>query len=74
MNEHQTSNPPLSLWQDSLDCWRRLPNKAFFFLLLAAWLALFQFLGNSISGLHSHAVIVFVDACGVSELRRFGQR
>ena len=33
-----------------MDCWRRLPNKSFFFLLLAAWLALFQFLGNSILG------------------------
>jgi exosortase len=32
------------------DCWRRLPNKGFFFLLLAAWLALFQFLGNSTFG------------------------
>jgi exosortase len=41
---------PLNFWQDSRDCWRRLPNKGFFFLLLAAWLALFQFLGNSILG------------------------
>jgi len=30
-----------------LDCWHRLPNKGFFFILLAAWLALFQLLGNS---------------------------
>jgi exosortase len=33
-----------------LECWQRLPNKAFFFCLLAAWLALFQFLGNSTMG------------------------
>jgi exosortase len=33
-----------------LDCWRRLPNKAFFFALLVAWLAMFQFLGNSTLG------------------------
>jgi exosortase len=33
-----------------LDCWRRLPNKAFFLVLLAAWLLLFQFLGNSTLG------------------------
>src|ERR1035441_10267724 len=33
-----------------LDCWRRLPNKGLFFLLLVAWLALFQFLGNSTLG------------------------
>src|SRR6266850_972880 len=33
-----------------LKCWERLPNKGFFFVLLAAWLALFQFLGNSTLG------------------------
>jgi exosortase len=33
-----------------LAVWRRLPNKAFFLVLLAAWLALFQFLGNSARG------------------------
>ena len=33
-----------------LDCWHRLPNKGFFFGLLAAWFALFQFLGNSTFG------------------------
>jgi exosortase len=32
------------------DCWRRLPNKGFLLALLAAWLALFQFLGNSSFG------------------------
>jgi exosortase len=35
---------------DLTDCWQRLPNKGFFFILLAAWLALFQFLGNSTLG------------------------
>ena len=45
---------PRSFCQDTADCWRRLPNKTFFFVLLAAWLALFQFLGNSILGyIHS---------------------
>jgi exosortase len=33
-----------------LDCWHRLPNKAPFLILLAAWVALFQFLGNSTLG------------------------
>jgi len=33
-----------------LAVWRRLPNKAFFLVLLAAWLALFQFVGNSARG------------------------
>jgi exosortase len=33
-----------------LKCWNRLPNKGFFFVLLAAWLVLFQFVGNSTLG------------------------
>src|ERR1044071_1568119 len=33
-----------------LACWQRLPNKGFFLGLLAAWLALFHFLGNSTLG------------------------
>jgi exosortase len=33
-----------------LKCWERLPNKGFFFVLLLAWLAFFQFLGNSTFG------------------------
>jgi exosortase len=33
-----------------LDCWKKLPNKAFFFCLLVAWLALFHFVGNSTMG------------------------
>src|SRR5689334_5257053 len=33
-----------------LKCWHRLPNKGFFFVLLAAWLVLFQLIGNSTLG------------------------
>jgi exosortase len=33
-----------------LGCWERLPNKALFLALFAAWLALFHFLGNSTLG------------------------
>jgi exosortase len=47
MNEDQSNDRPLNFWLDTKDCWQRLPNKFYFFLLLAAWLALFQFLGNS---------------------------
>jgi exosortase len=50
MNENPNSEPRINLWQDTAGCWRRLPNKAFFFALLAAWLALFQFLGNTTLG------------------------
>ncbi len=49
--DHQSSNGILEEFRiEFWDCWRRLPNKAFFFVLLAAWLALFQFLGNSTLG------------------------
>jgi hypothetical protein len=39
MNENQSNEPRPNWWQDTVDCWHRLPNKAFFFVLLAAWLA-----------------------------------
>jgi exosortase len=49
--ENQTTIGILDEFQtDLLESWRRLPNKGFFFLLLAAWLALFQFFGNSTFG------------------------
>ena len=35
---------------DFLDCWRRLPNRTLFFIILVAWLALFHFVGNSTMG------------------------
>lgn len=50
--------PTLDWWQDTVECWHRLPNKAFFFGLLAAWLALFQFYGNSIRG-YLHTASLF---------------
>jgi len=50
MNDNPNSEPRRSFWQDTAECWHRLPNKAFFFVLLAAWLTLFQFLGNAILG------------------------
>jgi exosortase len=50
MNETPNSESRLNWWQDTVDCWHRLPNKAFFFALLAAWALLFQYWGNSILG------------------------
>jgi exosortase len=35
---------------DFFEFWQQLPNKGFFFFLLAAWLALFHLLGNSTFG------------------------
>jgi hypothetical protein len=48
-----------------LECWHRMPNKGFFLVLLAAWLALFHFLGNS-TLIHSDAVAAELDARDVS--------
>ena len=49
--EKQSTNGILEDFRiDFLECWNRLPNKGFFLVLLAAWLALFQFLGNSTLG------------------------
>jgi exosortase len=50
MNEVQSKAAPSDWWSDTMECWQRLPNKAFFFTLLAAWVLLFQFWGNSILG------------------------
>ena len=49
--EKQSANGILEEFRiEFLDCWQRLPNKGFFLILLIAWLALFQFLGNSTLG------------------------
>ncbi|HTR42042.1 MAG TPA: exosortase/archaeosortase family protein [Pseudomonadales bacterium] len=58
MNNSSHTEIPRDWRLDVADCWRRLPNKGFFFLLLAAWLALFQFLGNSTFG-YSHSPSLF---------------
>jgi exosortase len=41
---------PVSKALDLAECWRRMPHKAAFGLLLLAWVALFQWLGNSTFG------------------------
>ncbi len=51
-------------WRDTADCWQRLPNKTFFFALLAAWLLLFQFLGNSVFGyVHTPSLFSWMYSC-----------
>jgi exosortase len=58
MNDSSISETPRDWWTDTLDCWRRLPNKGFFFVLLAAWLMLFHFWGNSVFGyIHSPSLL-----------------
>ena len=61
MNETPKAEVSPGLWPDTLACWRRLPNKFFFFGLLAAWLALFHFFGNSILGyVHSPSLFAWL--------------
>lgn len=50
MMDKPKAEPSPDYWQDTVTCWHRLPNKWFFFGLLAAWLAVFQFFGNSTLG------------------------
>jgi len=45
-----------------VDAWQRVPNKGFFLVLLVAWLALFQFLGNSILGyVDTHSLFAWLN-------------
>lgn len=46
---------------DFSEGWQRLPNKGFFLVLFAAWIALFHFLGNSILGyIHSPSLFLLL--------------
>ena len=61
MNENQAKSTPIDWRTDTIECWHRLPNKAFFFALLAAWLLLFQFWGNSILGyIHTSSLFAWL--------------
>ena len=58
MDEQPVNGVLAELRFDLRECWQKLPNKAFFLCLLAAWLALFQFLGNSTLGyIHSPSLL-----------------
>ena len=49
--ETQATNGILEEFRlEFLDCWQRLPNKSTFLILLASWVIMFQFLGNSTLG------------------------
>jgi exosortase len=50
MNEQSTVGILDEFQSDLVVRWQQLPNKGFFFGLLAAWVALFHFLGNSVMG------------------------
>ena len=62
MSENLKDEATPGFWPDAVACWQRLPNKLFFFGLLAAWLALFQLLGNSILGyIHSPSLFAWLE-------------
>ena len=42
--------PGLTFWQELTWYWRQWPSKPLWFGLLAAWILLFQFLGNATLG------------------------
>ena len=50
MDNQKPKNRLADFTEEFASCWRQLPDKALFFPLLAAWLALFHFLGNSTFG------------------------
>jgi exosortase len=53
--------PRPGFWPEFVACWEQLPNQSFFFSLLAAWLLLFQFFGNSILGyVHSSSIFLWL--------------
>jgi exosortase len=59
MNEKSAiSTPESEPRREFYSGWQQLPNKTYFFTLLIAWLALFQFLGNSTFG-YSHGSSLF---------------
>ena len=55
--EKQPSNIGI-LEEFRIEVWDQLPNKGFFFVLLIAWLSLFQFLGNATLGyIHTSSLL-----------------
>jgi exosortase len=50
MDKQDTTGVLEEFQQELIAYWQRLPNKTFFFVLLTAWLGLFQFAGNSTFG------------------------
>lgn len=63
MSENPKIETSPGFWVDAGNCWRALPNKAFFFGLLAAWLAMFAFLGNPTLGyIHSSSLFIWLDS------------
>ena len=66
--ENQSTTGILEEFQSELvAAWRQLPNKRFFFILLACWLALFQFLGNATFGyLDTHSLLKWIYILGTA--------
>jgi len=69
--ENQSGNGVLEEFRiEFLSCWQRLPDKGLFLCLLASWLALFHFIGNSTLGYaptHSLLEWMYVTVVGNSK-------
>lgn len=50
MDNQKTKSLVADFSTEFTSCWRQLPDKGLFFVLLAAWLALFHFIGNTTFG------------------------
>src|SRR5262245_1105229 len=62
MNEQATVGILDEFQTDLVAAWRQLPNKGFFFTLLAAWLLLFHVLGNPILRyVHTSSVFLWLN-------------
>jgi exosortase len=60
MDSKQNSlNPATGFLQELAVCWQQLPNKALFFVLLAAWMLLFHFYGNATLGYIHNSSSIF---------------
>ena len=64
MSQNEGNTPPEneSFRDEFVRYWNQIPYKGFFFGLLAAWVALFHFLGNSTMGyVDTHSLFVWLD-------------
>jgi hypothetical protein len=58
MNETLDNKSRINYWQDTVDCWHRLPNKAFFLRAAGGVAAAVSISRQFHSGLRPHAVAV----------------
>jgi exosortase len=68
MDDQSTTGILEEFQSELVAAWQQLPNKQFFFILLACWLALFQFLGNATFGyLDTHSLLKWIYVIGTAQ-------